>query len=387
MNAVSVLVLAATLAGGDSAPPAGGPRAASSSVPTAAFAADGTLWLAWVDAFRVFVSSSKDLGKTFSSPIGVSPVGEAIDANGEARPKIAVGPKGEIYVSYTRKGQRPFTGDIRFSRRLPGGEFSGPLTVNDDGLVTGHRFDTLAVSPNGEVRLVWIDKRDLEAAKEKGGAYDGAALYQAVSADGGRTFSPNSKIKDGICECCRLAMAWDGGTPLLLWRDILDGGIRDHSIARLEVSGLPAPRRATDDGWRIDGCPHHGPALAVGPDRTWHLAWFTGEGKRGAGTFYRRSTDQGRSFSEPIRIGSTIAGRPSLATAGSTVWLAWKESLGSGTAIRAVRSDDAGLTWSAAREIARTSGNSDYPFLVGRTADTFLSWFTAEEGYRLIPLR
>jgi hypothetical protein len=160
-----------------------------------------------------------------------------------------------------------------------------------------------------------------------------------VSADGGRTFSPNSKIKDGICECCRLAMAWDGGTPLLLWRDILDGGIRDHSIARLEVSGLPAPRRGTDDGWRIDGCPHHGPALAVGPDRTWHLAWFTGEGKRGAGTFYRRSTDQGRSFSEPIHIGSTVAGRPSLATAGKTVWLA-----------------------------------------VGRTADTFLSWFHGRGG-------
>jgi hypothetical protein len=134
-----------------------------------------------------------------------------------------------------------------------------------------------------------------------------------------------------------------------------------------------APRRHVVCAWRHVVEPD-GAILAIAPSNELR-------------TFYRRSTDQGRSFSEPIRIGSTIAGRPSLATAGTTVWLAWKESLGNGTAIRALRSDDAGLTWSAAREVARTSGNSDYPFLVGRTADTFLSWFTAEEGYRLIPLR
>jgi hypothetical protein len=388
MIALPALLLAAAVAQGGGAPPPvpTGPRAATSSVPTAAFAPDGTLWLAWVDQSRVYASSSKDLGKTFAPAVAVSPAAEAIDANGEARPKIAVGPTGEVYVSYTRKGQRPFTGDIRFSRRVADGSFAEPVTVNDDRLETGHRFDTLAVAPSGEVRLVWIDKRDLEAAKGKGGAYDGAALYQAVSADGGRAFGPNSKIKDGICECCRLAVAWDGEIPLLLWRDILDGGIRDHSIARLDGAGAAAVRRAPDDGWRIDGCPHHGPALAIGADGTWHLAWFTGEGKRGTGTFYRRSTDQGRSFSEPIRVGSTGAGRPALVVGGGRVWLAWKEPGGERTAIKAMRSDDAGVTWSEARELARTRDNSDHPLLVARGADAFLSWFTAQEGYRLVPI-
>jgi hypothetical protein len=262
-------------------------------------------------------ASSKDLGKTLSSELAISPVGELIDANGEARLKIAVGSKDEVYVSYTRRGARPFSGDIRISRRLPDGSFAEPVTVNDDGRVTGHRFDTLSVSASGDVHLVWIDKRDFDAANENGRVYEGAALYRAVSTDGGRTFSANSKIKDGVCECCRLAMAWDGATPVLLWRDILDGGVRDHSIARLDGGGAPAPRRATDDGWLIEGCPHHGPALAVGADGTWHLAWFTGEGVRGAGTFYSRSRDQGRSFSEPMRLGSTGAGRPALLAAGA----------------------------------------------------------------------
>jgi hypothetical protein len=388
MNATWLITVLLALVEGGGAPPlvSPGPRGATSSVPTAAFAADGTLWLTWVDDARVHVSSSKDLGQTFSPPAAISPVGEAIDANGEARPKIAVGPRDEVYVSYTRKGEHPFTGDIRFSRRLPGGGFAEPVTVNDDGLATGHRFDTLAVAPNGEVRLVWIDKRDRDAAKEKGEAYDGAALYQAVSTDGGRTFSPNSKIKDGICECCRLAVAWDGATPLLLWRDILDGGIRDHSIARLDAAGPAAVRRATDDAWRIDGCPHHGPSLAIGAGGTWHLAWFTGEGKRRAGIFYRRSSDQGRSFSEPMRLGSAGAGRPSLLAAGRTVRLVWKEPLADGAVIRAMHSDDDGLTWSEPREQARTSGNSDHPLLVVRGTEGFLSWFTAREGYRLVPV-
>lgn len=389
MNTVSTiaLVLALIRGGGAQPPVSKGPRAATSSVPTPAFAPDGTLWLTWVDASRVFAASSKDLGKSFSPAVSISETGDAIDANGEARPKIAVGPKGEVYVAYTRKGQRPFTGDIRLARRLADGRFAAPVTVNDDGLVTGHRFETLGVAPNGDVRVVWIDKRDLEAAKLKGEAYEGAALYQAVSTDGGRTLSANSRVKDGICECCRVALAWDGAAPLLLWRDILTGGIRDHSVARLDGVGPPIVGRATDDGWKIDGCPHHGPALAVGPDGTWHLAWFTGEGKRGTGTFYGRSRDQGRSYSEPMRVGGSGASRPALLAAGTQVWLAWKESLGAdGTVVRGICSEDAGSTWSSTFELASTSGDSDHPLLVARGTEEFLSWFTALDGYRLVAL-
>jgi hypothetical protein len=52
-----------------------------------------------------------------------------------------------------------------------------------------------------------------------------------------------------------------------------------------------------------------------------------------------------------------------------------------------MRSDDRGATWSAAAVLARSSGVSDHPQLVGRGGEAFLSWFTAREGYRLIALR
>jgi hypothetical protein len=390
MALLLAIVLAAQASGGGAVPlaaapatpppsPRSSPSSPSASVPTPAFAPDGTLWVVWVDGARLLVASSRDLGRTYSEPIAINAQPEAFDANGEARPKIAVGGAGEVYVSYTRKGEKPYTGDVRFSRRLPDGRFSLPITVNDDGIVTGHRFDTLTVGPSGEVRIFWIDKRNLE--------HDGAALYEAVSTDGGKTFAANRRIKDHVCECCRLAVAWDGPAPVLLWRDLYPDDVRDHSLLRLGAAKEAAVVRATDDGWKIKGCPHHGPALAVGSDATVHVAWFTGDGVRGKGAYYRRSTDGGRTFSKASRLGTADAGRPQLLAAGTVVWVAWRESTDDGaTVVHAMRSADAGRTWTPGREMARTQGASDHPLLAARGEQAFLSWQSKDEGYRVIEL-
>jgi hypothetical protein len=182
-----------------------GPDAASSITPTAAFDARGTLWVVFVEGPQVYVTASEDLGKTFRAAVPVNREAEVVDANGEARPKIAVGAKGEIYVSYTHKLEKPFTGDVRFSRSTDGGRtFSAPVTVNDDRLVTGHRFDALSVSPKGDVHLFWIDKRDLERAATQKKAYAGAAVYTAVSTDAGATFAANRSSRT----TCASAAGW-----------------------------------------------------------------------------------------------------------------------------------------------------------------------------------
>src|SRR5690606_37017431 len=116
-------------------------RAAGIKTPTVVVAPDGVLWRAWVEGSYVLVGSSADRGSTWSAGVRVNTTPEEIDANGESRPKIVLGNKGEIYVTYTRSGERAYTGDIRFARSLDGGRtFSAPVTVNDDGLQTGHRF-------------------------------------------------------------------------------------------------------------------------------------------------------------------------------------------------------------------------------------------------------
>ncbi len=197
--------------------------------------------------------------------------------------------------------------------------------------MTGHRFDVLGVSPRGDVVVAWIDKRDLEAAAARQQAYEGAAIYYTTSRDDGRSFGPNRKLKDNVCECCRLALGFDAAsTPILLWRDILPGGIRDHSLARLAGS-RPSPVRATFDDWRINACPHHGPSLAIAADGAAHLAWFSGDGAAKGGVFYARSADGGSSFGKAIRLGDVdSASHPSVLTSDRRALVAWKESGGGG---------------------------------------------------------
>ena len=65
------------------------------------------------------------------------------------------------------------------------------MTINDDGLAIGHRFDTMTVGSDGLIYVAWIDKRDRDAATREHQVYDGAALYYTVSRNGGKTFEPN----------------------------------------------------------------------------------------------------------------------------------------------------------------------------------------------------
>lgn len=367
-----------------------GPAGAWSSFPTPAFDRSGRLWLAFVEGDVVYVTSSVDRARSFSPAVAVNAEPERIDANGEGRPKIAVTSDGTLVVSWTKKLDKPFTGLIRFARSTDGGKsFSSPITVNDDGLVTGHRFDALAVAPSGEVLIAWIDKRDLESALENGAPYAGAAIYLASSRDGGGSFEPNRKLKDQVCECCRLSFAFDRkGEPSLLFRDLLDNGIRDHSLAQgLSEPGTASIHRVTFDDWKIDACPHHGPSYWIDARDIHHITWFTAGERSGTGAFYARSTDGGQTFDAPLPLGSgERAQHPYVFGLGSRTYLAWMEADGRESRVWCRASSDGGESWSAAEMLAQGSPGADHPLLVSNGEEVFLSWFTKDQGYRLIRL-
>jgi len=351
---------------------------------TAIFDENGRLWQAHIRGRHLYVSHSDDRGATLRAPVKVNAQPEDILADGENRPKL-VARKGVIYVSYTRGLARPMSGDIRFSRSTDGGKtFSVPVTVNDNREVISHRFEAMAVNDRGRVFLVWLDKRDLHAARKRREKYAGAAVYYAVSEDGGAGFRPNVKAADHSCECCRVAMAMDtDGIPAILWRSIFGKNTRDHALLRLD--GTSDRVRASHDGWRVDGCPHHGPALSIGPDGVYHLAWFTGVPDR-AGLYYRRSS--GRGFTAPMPFGDPRAqpARPQVLSLGSRVFLAWKEFDGSASVVRTMHSGDGGRTWSAPATRATTAGASDHPLLIADKATVYLSWHSIKEGWRLIEI-
>ncbi|WJW75353.1 sialidase family protein [Thiohalobacter sp. IOR34] len=351
----------------------------------------GRIWLAWAQHGHVYVQQAADPATGFGPPRVVNPVPEPVAAHGENRPKLVVDGEGRIFVSWTRRGRRRFSGDIRFSRSLDGGRtFSEPLTVNDDRRPIGHRFDVLAVNDRGQLFIAWLDKRDRADAEAAGRGYRGAAVYYSWSNDAGSSFQPDRRLAGHSCECCRVAMALDrDGLPVVMWRHIFDDNVRDHALLKLEAPDRPGtPRRVSFDEWRIDACPHHGPALSVDADAVYHLAWFD-NGPRHHGLFYAHSADQGRSLSRPLPFGDErrAAGHPALLAIGREIYLAWREFDGSRSRILGMRSGNGGETWEAARVLAEAPGEADYPFLVARDGQAWLSWQTRETGYRLLEFR
>jgi len=354
---------------------------------TVAFDPQGRLWRARVRDGHVWLDSSEDLGRTYSSAQRVNPGVERIGADGENRPKLAFGSAGEIYVSWTQSLDVPFSGHVRFARSRDGGRsFDAPVTVNDDRQAISHRFESMAVTPDGHIHLVWLDKRLSQAATRVGLKYQGISVYAAVSSDRGASFAPNRKLADHSCECCRIALATDtDGTPVALWRHVFGSNIRDHALLRLD--GQSALRRVSHENWAVDACPHHGPALSIGPDGVYHLAWYSGAEKQ-RGLFYANSRDRGRSFTPAVAFGNNAAqaGHAQVLSLGRNVLRAWREFDGKQSVLLAQRSRDGGKTWNTASALATSESASDRPLLVSNGKAVLLSWNSVAEGHRLIPV-
>lgn len=348
--------------------------AASALGASGAFDQQGRLWIATAGDNGIVLRSSADEGRTWTPPRQVLPKPETVEVSGEARPKLAFGPQGQLYLSYTQALGKHHTGNVRFTRSLDGGQtFSAPVTVQRDRAPIGHRFDDIQVDPQGRIFLAWLDQRDQDAAQAAQRPYRGIAVYYAVSTDGGASFGEEAKLADHSCECCRLATALaPDGRVAAMWRHIFEPNIRDHAVAWLPADGHPAPpERATQDGWKIDACPHHGPSLAFDGKGKRHQAWFSAAGDEG-GVFYSGG-------GQPVRLGGPQAEHAEVAAAGDRVAVAWKEFDGTATGIHARLSPDGGATWSQVT-VAATQGASDHPHLVRRGAELWLLWRTADDG-------
>jgi hypothetical protein len=365
---------------------------------SAAFDGQGRLWVARVEntgptgagstgsgasntapaSAQIVLSWTRDDGRTWSNPIAVLRTPEPVEANGEGRPKLAFGPGGQFYLSYTRPSTKPHTGDIRFVRSIDGGAtFSEPVTLQSDTAQTGHRFDSIIVDHNGRIFVAWIDKRDLDAARRAGRPYRGAAIYYTVSRDEGRSFAPDAKVADHCCECCRIALALTpGGEVVAMWRHIFEPNVRDHAMATLPLSGPPgAVTRVSFDQWKIDACPHHGPSVALDHAGRRHQVWFSA-GSDDSAVFYA-STDVQGVLGKPVPLGAVQAEHGELAVAGSRIVIVWKEFDGKLARVVARHSSDGGATWQH-QLLATSAGSSDHPHLVRRGTELCLVWNTEQ---------
>lgn len=346
---------------------------------TAAMTGEGTLWVAYVEGESqptyVVVRSTRDLGKTWTEPRRVMTSAEPVSGDGENRPKLVVGPKSELYVTWTTPTSAKYTGDIRFVRSLDRGKtWSTPVTVHRDRQVITHRFESLLVDRTGRLWVTWIDKRDLHAAEQANEAYMGAAIYYAYSDDQGTTWQGDLKLAAHSCECCRIALTLDHKhRPTAMWRHVFANNERDHAIAQLTSEMQPTIRRVTFDRWRIDACPHHGPSLAFDGEGGAHAVWFNhidGEGR----AFYGQVGGD-----RPVRVRQLPAGamHADLVVRDSKVAIAWKRFDGESTRVETLRSNDSGRTFAPDVTLS-TQADSDQPRLVSDGQRDVVVWRTLD---------
>ena len=253
---------------------------------------------------------------------------------------------------------------------------------------SSQRFPSALLRADNSIFISWIDKRQVATAKQGSEKRLGGSIAYSFSNDGGKTFQAEQFANQSTCECCRIGASLDPqDQPVIAYRAIFAGGIRDQASQVISAKGAEPIRRVAEDDWKTDACPHHGPSIAVSDSGKFHVAWYT-QGSKRSGVFYANSTNQGMSYSRPAKIGSEGANvsRPYLLALGQQVWLAWKEFDGAHSLVYIKQSIDDGKTWGAPKIISKTSGYSDHPLLINQGDAVFLSWLTRADGYQLIQI-
>ncbi|WNM59808.1 sialidase family protein [Candidatus Nitrospira allomarina] len=271
--------------------------------PAAQLDKDGTLHLAWGGEKQedrgVYYLKVPPPQEQYPEPIRVNPSSPPATSLHEP-PALALGHKNDVYITWTtphpNAGGKLFTNLLLLSRSLDGGKtFLPPVRVNDDDAVTGHSFDHLTVSPNGSVHISWLDAR--EGKKDP-------ATYTVFSQDQGRTLSPNLKIDESSCVCCRTHMTTaSDGNVYLAWRKVLAGAVRETVVSRSTDNGksFSPPVIVGNDQWVYEGCPHRPATMGVDQQGRLYVTWYTEGPDDTPGVYLAYSDDQGKTFT-PRRV-------------------------------------------------------------------------------------
>ena len=291
--------------------------------PDAAFAADGTLHVAYVTLqgrgntpSSLWVASSRDGGRTLGTPRRVAgPLTFQI--------RIAADPRraGTVYVSWLQARE---VGTLRFTSGNPivvarsddrGRRWTRPVRASSPA-----RSRVLApspvVGPEGELYVLYLDVRDdtldYEGGHEAVGGppYGGRfSLVLARSTDRGATWA-ESVVDDEVVPTRRfiaflppfptLALDRRSGKLYVAFEDGRDGDpdVRLWSLAP-GASDWSGPVRVNDTP-RRDGTDQYLPKLAVAPDGRVDVVYYDRRDDEGTNVFndvsLQSSSDEGRSF-------------------------------------------------------------------------------------------
>ncbi|HSE85986.1 MAG TPA: sialidase family protein [Candidatus Binatia bacterium] len=271
---------------------------------------------------------SADGGKTWSSPGRVNGAVEAVQGD-ENGPKVAFADK-KAYVVWSIPGIKgdKTRANIRFAMDDGKGGFTSARTLNE--VQDAARFPIIETTPDGNLLVAWIDRR-IDNPKPR-------LLYLMRLSPDGKALTKNNQVGEGLCECCKLGIAFaDGGkTVYLVDREVDGNKIRNHVLRKSTdaASSFDAPVEISNDGWQVPSCPHSGPSIGRDRRGQLHVSWFTlGRSEQEAGIYYSVSKDDGKSFAPRQLVQANTAPETLYATlaVGETTGFTWRGAISTAT--------------------------------------------------------
>lgn len=306
-------------------------------------------------------------------------------------PAITTFGKKSLAVNYLQKStQSTYAYDaiLKISNDQ-GKTWQKPFKAHQDHTATEHGFVSLAPATKQRFLAIWLDGRETtpkehntkENETKKHGGHDHSAASKAMTL---RAAFFNSQGKASqevlldhrVCDCCQTSLARTSQGYIAVYRNRSAQEIRDIGFVTYQQGHWSQPQILHNDGWKINGCPVNGPAVAATRNHV-AVAWFTMANNRPK-VKIAFSDNNGTSFGLPIQVNeATPIGRVATALLPNgdalVVWMETDKSDKTFIKLRKV-SNNGVLGKSLVVSKTNSSRASGFPQIVLRKQHAIIAW-------------
>ncbi len=193
-----------------------------------------------------------------SPPMLVS-ASPSLMVNWADRPQFVAGRDGSSVITWLESTKAGYGIKYKFARE-DGAAYTEARWLHTDMLGAEHGFVSLVPLAEGGFFAVWLQGGVWEEGQQYSTSLVGVVINAAGEAQSEFVLDPL------VCDCCDTdAEIFASGNVVVTYRDRAEDEIRDIYYVRgnpLQPESFTAPVAVAADGWKPEGCPVNGPAIA-----------------------------------------------------------------------------------------------------------------------------
>lgn len=286
-----------------------------------------------------------------------------------------------------RSSRQPYDHHILISQTRDGGQtWQAPVMPYEVRIPAFYGLCKLLPLPNGRMLVAWQDGRETVIELPHGGRtvpnFNGHLSLQTVEIDPDGQLYETAQVDDMISELCPFDVALTDAGPVIAYRDVEPGKIKDIAITR-SVNGVwTTPQKLFPDRWEVSYFTLDGPAIDADGNRV-AVAWYSSPNDVPQ-VKLALSNNAGETFSQPIRIdnGQPVGKVDVAFISKDRIVVSWveKEETGSYlmTALVTARGRILGKQEISPVDEAKPAG---FPVLARTTNGALLAWKETSEAF------